>query len=129
MNSSGSGGGSSTPERLQQMQELYHAAREDRAALDKADPELRREVESLLAQDPAQEGMLDRPAAGLLDDSTVMMLAAGARLGPYQIEAPIGAGGMGEVYRAIDTRLGRAVAIKTMHQKFSDRFEREARAI
>ena len=117
------------PERLRQVEELYHAAREDRAVLDQADPELRREVESLLAQDPAREGMLDRPAAGLLDDSTVTTLAAGARLGPYKIEASIGAGGMGEVYRAIDTRLGRAVAIKTMHEKFSDRFEREARAI
>ena len=118
-----------TPERLRQVEELYHAAREDRGALDQADPKLRREVESLLAQDPAREGMLDRPAASLLADSTVTTLAAGARLGPYKIEAPIGAGGMGEVYRAIDTRLGRAVAIKTMHQRFSDRFEREARAI
>jgi non-specific serine/threonine protein kinase len=117
------------PERLQEIEELYHAAREDRAVLDKAEPELRREVESLLAQDPVREGMLDRPATGLLDDSTVATLAAGARLGPYKIEAPIGAGGMGEVYRAIDTRLGRAVAIKTIHQKFSDRFAREARAI
>ena len=117
------------PERLQEVEELYHAAREDRGVLDQADPELRREVESLLAQNPSREGMLDRPAAGLLDDSTVVILTAGARLGPYKIEASIGAGGMGEVYRAIDTRLGRAVAIKTMHQKFSDRFAREARAI
>ena len=103
--------------------------RENRAALDKTDPELRREVESLLDQDPAREGMLDRPAADLFEDSTVMMLAAGSRLGPYKIEVPIGAGGIGEVYRAIDTRLGRAVAIKTLHQKFSGRFTREARAI
>jgi serine/threonine-protein kinase len=72
--------------------------------------------------------MLARPAAGLLNDSAVM-LVGGAQLGPYQIEAPIGAGGMGEVYRAIDTRLGRAVAIKILHEKFNDRFEREARAI
>jgi Tol biopolymer transport system component len=58
-----------------------------------------------------------------------MSLSVGTRLGPYEILAPIGAGGMGEVYRAVDTRLGRAVAIKTIHRKFGDRFEREARAI
>ena len=81
------------------------------------DPELRREVESLLAQDPAREGMLDRPAAALLEDSAVMTLAAGARLGPYQIEARIGAGGMGEVYRAHDSKLGRDVAIKVLPAK------------
>jgi Tol biopolymer transport system component/predicted Ser/Thr protein kinase len=57
------------------------------------------------------------------------MLTPGAQLGPYQIEAPIGAGGMGSVYRAVDTRLGRKVAIKICAQQFSGRFEREARAI
>jgi serine/threonine protein kinase len=125
------------PERLRQVEELYHSARElepgQRSAFlagaCRGDPELRREVESLLAQNPARGGILDHPAAVLLEDSAVTMLAAGARLGPYQIKAPIGAGGMGEVYRAIDTRLGRAVAIKITHEKFSDRFEREARAI
>jgi serine/threonine-protein kinase len=58
-----------------------------------------------------------------------MRLAAGSRLGPYEVLAPIGAGGMGEVYRARDTRLGRTVAIKLVNQAFSDRFEREARSI
>ena len=53
----------------------------------------------------------------------------GARLGPYQIEAPIGSGGMGDVFRATDTRLGRAVAIKRCHEQFSKRFNREAHAI
>jgi serine/threonine protein kinase len=53
----------------------------------------------------------------------------GAKLGPYEIVAPIGAGGMGEVYRARDPRLGRDVAIKVSHERFSKRFEREARAI
>ena len=53
----------------------------------------------------------------------------GAQLGPYKIEAAIGAGGMGEVYRACDTRLGREVAIKISAEEFSTRFEREARAV
>ncbi len=58
-----------------------------------------------------------------------MQLSAGDKLGPYEIAALIGKGGMGEVYRANDTRLGRTVAIKVSAREFSDRFEREARAI
>jgi eukaryotic-like serine/threonine-protein kinase len=58
-----------------------------------------------------------------------MSLRVGARLGPYEIVAPLGAGGMGEVYRARDPRLGRDVAIKVSAESFSDRFEREARAV
>ncbi|HEX5229987.1 MAG TPA: protein kinase [Bryobacteraceae bacterium] len=58
-----------------------------------------------------------------------MPFSAGDRLGPYEILAPLGAGGMGEVYRARDTRLDRIVAIKVAHEQFSERFEREARAI
>src|SRR5438552_126024 len=63
-----------------------------------------------------------------------MTLAAGTKLGPYEIVAPLGAGGMGEVYRARDTRLGREVAIKVLPESFSKdpdrlrRFEQEARA-
>ena len=57
------------------------------------------------------------------------MLATGTRLGPYEILAPIGAGGMGEVYRGRDLRLDRTVAIKVSTVKFSERFEREARAV
>jgi Tol biopolymer transport system component/tRNA A-37 threonylcarbamoyl transferase component Bud32 len=56
-------------------------------------------------------------------------LNAGARLGPYEIQQPVGAGGMGEVYRARDTRLDRTVAIKVSGRQFSDRFHREAQAI
>ncbi|MBV9744151.1 MAG: serine/threonine protein kinase [Acidobacteriia bacterium] len=58
-----------------------------------------------------------------------MAFLAGAKLGPYEIVALIGKGGMGEVYRGIDTRLGRPVAIKISAREFSDRFEREAQAI
>jgi serine/threonine-protein kinase len=58
-----------------------------------------------------------------------MPLAPGTRLGPYEILAPIGAGGMGEVYKATDTRLGRTVAVKLLAAGFSERFEIEARAI
>lgn len=64
-----------------------------------------------------------------------MSLAAGAKLGPYEIVAPLGAGGMGEVYRARDTRLDRTVAIKILPAQFSSdpvrkqRFEREAKTI
>jgi serine/threonine-protein kinase len=58
-----------------------------------------------------------------------MPLSVGDQLGPYQILAPLGAGGMGEVYKARDTRLDRVVAIKIVKEKFSERFEREARSI
>jgi eukaryotic-like serine/threonine-protein kinase len=125
-----------TPDQFRQIDELYQAARErsaeDRAALlASADPDARREVESLLAQ-PADE-FLDGPAIdaapSLPEDVTVTMLTTGTRLGPYRIDTKLGEGGMGEVFRAVDTRLGRAVAIKISHEQFSERFEREGRAI
>src|SRR5271167_1485220 len=64
-----------------------------------------------------------------------MALTSGAKLGPYEIQSPLGAGGMGEVYRARDTRLDRTVAVKVLPSHLSanseakQRFEREARAI
>ena len=58
-----------------------------------------------------------------------MPLSVGDKLGPYEIIAPIGAGGMGQVFRALDIRLNRAVAVKISSEQFSARFEREARAI
>src|SRR5271155_5552671 len=58
-----------------------------------------------------------------------MELNPGAKLGPYEIFSSIGEGGMGQVWKARDTRLDRIVAIKTSHAKFSERFDREARAV
>ncbi len=124
--------GRMTPDRLQQIEELYHSLREasdgERAALlAQTDPELRREVESLLARQN-DHLILDRTAE-FPDDPTLTVRHAGARLGPYQVEGKLGEGGMGEVFRAIDTRLDRPVAIKFAHEQFTARFEREARAI
>jgi eukaryotic-like serine/threonine-protein kinase len=131
------------PQRWREIEELYHAAlgcelaaRE--ALLEAADPELRREVEFLLAHDSSKTDTPDPPvwagAAGLT--ATGMSLAPispGTELGPYTIEAPIGKGGMGEVYRARDTRLQREVAVKVLPRSFATeaaraRFQREARA-
>src|SRR5215831_8732286 len=131
-----------TSERFQQIEELYHAARErtgeERAALlAQADPELRREVESLLAQ-PDSGKFLDRPAlenATKLLDGTVTLLNPGACFGPYRIEGKIGEGGMGAVYRATDTKLGREVALKFMSASLAQdtdyiaRFQREAKVL
>ena len=126
------------------VERLYHAALTqpvgERAAFladaCAGDEELRREVESLLAQDPDAEltggGVV--AAAGLVSDVGQSALT-GRRLGAYQILGPLGAGGMGEVYRARDTRLGRDVAIKILPRAFiadADRlarFEREARVL
>ncbi|HZQ55366.1 MAG TPA: serine/threonine-protein kinase [Bryobacteraceae bacterium] len=118
-----------TPERWRQIEELYHAAQErGRGVLAGAEPDLRTDVERLLEQD-SEGGLLDKPAAEFLDDPTASEFAPGLQLGPYRIEARLDAGGMGEVFRATDTRLGRRVAIKTCREQFSDRFHREARAI
>jgi eukaryotic-like serine/threonine-protein kinase len=117
------------PERWQQIERLYHAAREHGPrVLEGTDPALRQEVERLLSEDSGSK-ILDGAAADLLTETMTAPILSGTRLGPYRIDAPIGAGGMGQVFRATDTRLGRSVAIKTSKSQFSERFEREARAI
>jgi serine/threonine protein kinase len=132
------------PERWQLIARIYDSVidrepTEHGVLLDEAcgtDQGLRREVESLLSQESVQ-GPLDSDvmevAAELLEDPSE--LAAGMRLGPYRIDAIIGAGGMGQVYAATDTRLGRRVAIKILPAAIANntsvrlRFEREARTI
>src|SRR5580698_9043283 len=122
-----------TPERWRQLEEVYDAMKDLSSAerairLKDADPELRSAVEAIFAQDGSA---LEHPAweghASLLQ--TVTVFSVGMLLGPYKIERKIGEGGMGEVYRATDTRLARAVAIKTCRQEFDERFQREARVI
>src|ERR1035437_4456828 len=128
------------PERLRQIEELYHLAGERTPGeretfLTEAcanDAELLRDVLALLVQDPGA-GPMERAvlqvAASLLSDSPATHWTPGTQVGPYQIVSRLGEGGMGEVFKARDTRLGREVAIKTAHEEFSGRFQREARAI
>ena len=100
------------------------------------DDALRQEVESLLANATPAEGFLEHPAGeGSAALAGLSGLSAGQRLGPYHILDKLGVGGMGEVYRARDTQLGREVAIKILPVIFAmdperlARFEREARVL
>jgi serine/threonine protein kinase/formylglycine-generating enzyme required for sulfatase activity/cephalosporin-C deacetylase-like acetyl esterase len=134
-----------TPERWLQVERIYHEAEarppgERASFLDQAcagDAGLRGEVERMLAGDSEAAGFLEAPAV----EMAARALAAGAvrippgsRLGPYEIVSLAGAGGMGEVYQARDTRLNRTVAIKVLPPVAADdaerrrRFLREARA-
>ena len=115
-----------TPERWRRIEDLYHAAaarpaQEHRAFLEQAcpnDPALLEEVASLLKHAPSEGPTVTVPPAGRIQE--------GSMLGHYRVEQRLGAGGMGEVFRAMDTRLNRAVAIKVSHGPFSLRFRREA---
>src|SRR2546429_346351 len=90
---------------------------------------LKKKVADLLGQSATLTlvNQTAQEAIETLETSTV--LAPGSRLGPYHIVSPLGEGGMGKVYRAVDTRLDRAGAIKISAEEFSKRFEREARTI
>jgi hypothetical protein len=124
-----------THERWPRVKALFQAvveqppeARDAFLAAATADDALRREVESLLTSDASDAGFLDQ-----LPGATV--LAAGLRVGPYEIVAPLGAGAMGEVYRARDTKLNRDVALKVLPELFARdpdrlaRFTREAQLL
>jgi serine/threonine protein kinase len=131
-------------DRWQDVSRLYHAALARDAGEREvflreacgADEALRQEVASLLAQGASAEGFLGTPAvavaAGLGSARSPLV---GRRIGVYEIQAAIGAGGMGDVYRARDTKLGRDVAIKVLPPIFvadrerRARFEREARLL
>src|SRR5687767_5046328 len=135
-----------TPERWKRIEELYQGARA-RSALDRAqflaeacasDEAMRRDVESLLAESDSDDGFLARPvlavSARTISD-VVLMTMVGTSLGGYQLQALLGSGGMGEVYRGHDAKLGRDVAIKILPSEFTShpdrlaRFEREARML
>ena len=125
-----------TPERWRRIENVYHAALlrdpAERGAFVaeacRADEELQRRIESMLAQD-SDGAILDMPAAEVLPDSVVSNGVADGRFGPYAIVSRLGKGGMGEVFRAHDSRLKRDVALKVSARQFTDRFGREARAI
>src|ERR1700730_7126966 len=104
-------------------QALCRAPEERRGYLESAcgaDADLRMEVESLIAaHEEAGSQFLGADAPEVLQLARSLALTAGTKLGPYEIIAPLGAGGMGEVYRARDTHLGRTVAIKILPAAFS----------
>jgi serine/threonine protein kinase len=119
------------PERWRNIEKLYESVVERSPAerarlLAEADPDVRAEVEAMLAQ-PSGGALLDQHAPDLVSESSVIPLSIGTRLGHYQIGAMLGRGGMGEVYRARDTKLGRDVAIKVLPENFAQDPDRLAR--
>ena len=127
-----------TPQRARDVERICQAALEQEPSARAAflveacagDAALRREVESLLASESRAAGFLSTPAAAFAwDVSGDGATLIGRRLGPYEIQTRIGGGGMGDVYKARDTRLPRTVAVKVPKAPYSERFRREASAI
>jgi len=130
------------PERWRHIERLYHSALErpphEREAFVErechSDDDLRREVQALLSRASSAEHFLDSPAAAVAAQMVSQPAAptlTGLRLGVYLVQAPLGAGGMGVVYRALDTNLHRPVAIKFLSDDLANpaarrRFQREA---
>ena len=127
-----------TPERWQEIERLYRLA----LALDASqrsnflqnacggDESMHREIESLLAHSEPAEHFMEAPGVTVLADAMAeerRRSMSGRRIGPYQIISFLGAGGMGEVYRALDTRLGRAVALKILPPDSAADAERKRR--
>ena len=124
------------PDRWRRVAAVYDAAMDREPAARGAfladacaeDVDLRREVESLLAQEHTSvvvDQEMDAVAAAVLQGGP--LLEAGAEIGPYRIEALVGAGGMGEVYRAQDRKLNRAVALKVLPESLTGSADRLAR--
>jgi serine/threonine protein kinase len=98
----------------------------DETATQTAAPDLIGRMEAIMAR---VKGAVAAADSGTDPHESLITLNPGTQLGPYRIERLLGKGGMGEVFRGTDTRLGRSVAIKISAHEFSGRFEREARAI
>jgi serine/threonine protein kinase len=134
-----------THDRWQRIKEIFYSA-QDRTPAERSDfldevcgddASMREEVEALLTADADNDNFLTSPAyefaAGMLDDEPSEFIA-GQTFGRYEILCPLGAGGMGQIYLARDTQLGRNIALKLIAQEFATdsrrvlRFEQEARA-